>query len=201
MQYNRVAAEEFVNSTQPRNMVNEIAKDSSVDENSTSVLYPCILSDDSTDTSDMWHNDIKLLEVWQKKIPSFVNLLRHTIFEDGEVNDAIIWVDKFYKRNPSIAILWIYSVYAENQQDSLVLDSLVRIVGFIEIPQALAITFVPLVKIALDTEDCQESAVMLCEIWRSTECLDALRNSKIQNEVLKKYATDVRLELERELQK
>ena len=179
----------------------EITKESGADGISTSTSYNCTSSEYSTETTDLWHNDIKLLEFWQREIPIFVNLLRHTTFEDGEVNDAILWVENFYEKNPSITVLWINSIYAVNQQDSLVLDGLIRIIGFIEIPQTLALAFVPLIKIALDNEDCQESAIMLCEIWRSAECLEALKNSKIRNEVLKKYATDVSLELERELQK
>lgn len=153
----------------------------------------------STDTRDMLHNETLLLEQWQAEIPLFINLLHHTVFEDGESNSAIEWVEKYYRVSHSVTILWIYSIYSQHQENSFILDSLLRIISFIEIPQCMSLTLVPLIKLALHEDDCQESAIMLCEIWRSKECLDALEHANITNRVLKSYLDSVRAELKKEL--
>ena len=62
-----------------------------------------------------------------------------------------------------------------------------------------AMPMVPLVELALTKESCQESAIMLCEIWRSRECLFALNNAYIAQFGVRNYAEKVIAELKNEL--
>lgn len=153
----------------------------------------------STATEDMMQNDGEILSSWQEKIPAFINLLHHTSFEDGVSNEAIEWVQSYYNTNVSLTLLWLYSVRAQCQDDDVVLDSLLRLLAYVEIPQVYAMSMVPLVELALTKESCQESAIMLCEIWRSRECLSALNSAHIAQFGVRNYAEKVIAELKNEL--
>lgn len=155
----------------------------------------------STSTEDIMLIAERRFRKETPSIPAFVNLLHHTAFEDGMSNDAIELVKKLACKDPYVAISWLYVVYGYNFNDSIVIDGVLRIIAFLEFPQVLSASFIPMMRLALldDVVNCQESAIMLCEVWRTKECLDALNDAHISDPLLKSYAKNVIIELSEEL--
>lgn len=199
MQYNSIEDTQFSSSRliiEYRDVVELPQTSYNVDNSET---FQSNASAYSTATEDMMQNDGEILSSWQKEIPAFINLLHHTSFEDGVSNEAIEWVQSYYNTNVSVTLLWLYSVRAQSQDDDVVLDSLLRLLAYMEVPQVYAMSMVPLVELALTKENCQESAIMLCEIWRSRECLSALNSAHIAQLGVRNYAEKVIAELKNEL--
>lgn len=132
---------------------------------------------------------------------AFANLLHHTVFEDGMSNSAIELVRRIYLIEPYMTIVWIYQLYGLFPKDSYVLNGILRIIAFLEFPEEDALSFIPLLRLSLIDESihCQESAIMLCEVWRSAECYEALKEAKFSDYILKNYAESVMKELSIEL--
>lgn len=157
----------------------------------------------STSTEDSFLVQLKKLEVLNQETPRFISLLHHTDFEDGMSNPAIEFVDKLFTKSPSLLVTWLYSVYACANKDSIVIDGLLRIIAFIEMPYAFMKSFLPMIELALNnsTINCQESAVMLCEVWRTSECLELLKHTTYTDPLIQSYAESIILELIKELGK
>ena len=132
---------------------------------------------------------------------SFVNLLHHTVFEDGMNNPAIDIVRRIYQLEPYMTVTWLYGVYGMSQNDHVVIDGVLRIIAFLEIPSDVAVSFIPMLSLALLDEsiNCQEAAIMICEVWRSKECLEALQKATISDSPLKDYADSVISEISKEI--
>lgn len=155
----------------------------------------------STNTFDLVEIQRKRFEEIMPNSFSFVNLLHHTVFEDGMSNLAIEIVKRVYMLEPYMTVVWLYQIYGANQHDSEVLDGILRIIAFLEFPTDIALSFTPLLRLALVDESihCQESAIMLCEVWRTQECVEALKNAKYSDPLLKDYAASVLSEISSEL--
>lgn len=168
------------------------------DTNSISVLGINVAS---TSTIDIYNKQMRVYEAMSEKIPWFVNRLHHTCFEDGMRNPSIDFVEQLYKYNPFVTNTWLYAVYASNMRDERVIEGLLRIVAFLELPQSLVSSLIPLVRLGLldNSLNCQEAAIMLCETWRTKECLDVLMQADLQDSFLKRYADELTEELKVEL--
>lgn len=155
----------------------------------------------STSTSDIFMLAEQRFKEKTPAISAFVNLLHHTAFEDGMSNEAIEIVKKLVGYDPFLTVAWLYSVYGSCQRDSVVIDALLRIIAFLEFPQSLSLCFIPMTRLAmLDASiHCQESAIMLCEVWRTKECLTLLQDAPIDDPLLKSYAESIIAELSQEL--
>lgn len=155
----------------------------------------------STSTLDLVEIQRKRFKAIMPNPFSFVNLLHHTVFEDGMSNPAIEMIKRVFIREPYMTITWLYQLYGANQQDNEVIDGILRIIAFLEIPADISLAFIPMLRLALLDESihCQESAIMLCEVWRSSECLEALNSTHFSDTLLKGYADSVMTEISNEL--
>lgn len=155
----------------------------------------------STRTEDI--NTINLQDYLklQNFTPTFISIIQHTTFEDGMNNEAIEIVEAYYNRNSFATIMWINSLYGKFAGDEHVIDSLLRIIAFIEFPIRLEQTFIPMVRAALSdiSMNCQESAIMVCETWRTAECLKALEDTVFSTAYIGEYAHKIIDELKTEL--
>lgn len=144
------------------------------------------------------HQDLlRLLEYTAK----FISLLQHTTFEDGMSNEAIEIVEAYYNRNSFATIMWVHTIYGQYAGQEHIIDSLLRIIAYIEFPASYINIFIPLLRSALsdNTMNCQESAIMLCETWRTIECLKALQDTQFATQYLEEYANKIIEELKNEL--
>lgn len=169
------------------------------DENSTRLKKN--VNPFSTSTDDLVEIQKRRFKAIMPDMLSFVNLLHHTVFEDGMSNSAIDSVRQVYRREPYMTVTWLYGVYGMNQNDHEVIDGILRIIAFLEIPADIALAFIPMLRLAMldDTVNCQEAAIMICEVWRTKECLEALQRAAFSDALLKAYADSVISELSNEL--
>lgn len=151
----------------------------------------------STSAYDIALFQRKFLDLWNSEEHYFVALLHHTSFEDGMDNVAIDFVRKFSALNVMLTCIGLYSVRGKYMNDFVVLNGLIRIIAYLDLPYELCVACIPMIGEALNSRniECQESAIMLCETWNTKECADALemalKDGYINTTAIYRYASDV----------
>lgn len=163
------------------------------------LLFERNIPESTSQESINFHNN-EFLEFLRSKEHYFITLLHRCDFEDGMSNDAIVFIQQNLRHNESVTCNWLNEIYGKYLTDKLVLRGILRIVAFVRINNYDS-TFVPMILASLrDTStDCQEAALMLIEVIRSKECLDALKETTFTSPWIKEYAEGIIKELTEEL--
>lgn len=156
---------------------------------------------ESTDQNSINVQNKNFLDFLRSKESFFITLLHRSDFEDGMTNDAIIFIQQNVDANKSVTCNWLNEIYGKYLKDKLVLCGILRILAFLHIKDYES-TFMPMIQASLkdDSIECQESALMLIEVIRSKECLDAIESTTFSSEWIKEYADSIASELKEELQ-
>ena len=154
----------------------------------------------STASSDQNQNNEAYLHALKSNSQSFINNLKHTVFEDCEENEVILQIKQYIEENAFATYLWLHYIYSNHQNDSHIIAGLLRIIGTLDLKNDEDL-LLPMAIAALNhnSSEAQEAAVMVMENWRTQNCLDALKNTQFASEWMKAYATSVIEELEEEL--
>ena len=155
---------------------------------------------ESTDQSSINSQNDRYLKFLRSKESYFVTLLHRCDFEDGITNDAIEFACQNFNTNKSVTCNWFNEVYGRHLSDKLVLCGLLRILAYLRIKD-YEDTFIPMIVASLNDEstECQEAALMLIEVIRSKECLDAVKSTKFQSAWINEYAESIVKDLIEEL--
>lgn len=177
----------------------EISSNEDIDSSSSDVMSNSSLSD-STETRDINAINDKFLNTLRERTDSYVKLIVRTDFEDGMTNDAVEEARSYYLQNKSVTINWFGEIYSKNQRNAIVISGLLRIISMIVLVSDSA-SLIPIVKCGLSDNSsiAQESALMVIEVWRTKECLDAIKTSNFEFSWINDYAQKVVSELEKEL--
>ena len=155
---------------------------------------------ESTDQSSINSQNDRYLKFLRSKESYFVTLLHRCDFEDGITNDAIEFARQNFNTNKSVTCNWFNEVYGRQLSDKLVLCGLLGILAYLRIKD-YEDTFIPMIVASLNDEstECQEAALMLIEVIRSKECLDAVKSTKFQSAWINEYAESIVKDLIEEL--
>lgn len=171
-----------------------------VDTISTQFSVPKSIAKESTSSQDI-NRANELFEIMlNKRTPMFIWLLKHTDFEDGVSNSSIEEVKGYLKANRYVTLIWLHSLYAQNQMDHDVLAALLRVVAM-TINSDISDKLMTMVIAGLNapSSKTQEAALTVIEVWRTPHCLDALCNRQYYSNWIAKYANEVKDELMEEL--
>ena len=138
---------------------------------------------------------------FDKQAYKFLYTLRHTVFEDGMDNEAIAMFSDMMERNKFVSITWLQEFWAEHQDESPVVEGIIRIIGRID-DKAYWKPLMSIVRSGLTdkSKPVQEASIMVVESWRTVACYQALKQTQFAKGWIKDYALEVMLELEEELQ-
>ena len=164
-------------------------------------LIPKTQMPESTDQNSINILNKKFLDFLRSKEIYFVTLLHRVDFEDGMTNDAIAFILQNYQANESVTCNWLNEIYGKHQKDPLVLCGILRIIAFLRLKNAEAM-FIPMIIASLknDAVECQEAALMLIEVLRTKECLDAINSATFTSAWIQDYAQDIANDLKEELE-
>lgn len=139
-------------------------------------------------------------QAFDKQSYKFLYLLRHTVFEDGMENEATSFFQIMQEKNKYVAICWLQEFWSEHQDESTVVEGIVRIIGRIT-DKAYWKPLMSIVRSGLTdkSKPVQEASIMVVESWRTLACYQALKQTQFPDGWIKDYATEVMLELEDEL--
>ena len=139
-------------------------------------------------------------ECFDKQSYKFLYTLRHTVFEDGMDNETNAMFDRMTSQNKYVAIVWLQEFWAEHQEEAVVLEGVIRLIGRIR-DKAYWKSLMSIVRTGLTdkSESVQEAAVMVTESWRTHACYQALKQTQFSDGWIKDYASEVLSELEEEL--
>lgn len=162
---------------------------------------PLFKMPESTDQNSINVQNKNFLDFLRSKESFFITLLHRSDFEDGMTNDAIIFIQQNIEANKSVTCNWLNEIYGKYLKDKLALCGILRILAFLRITDYES-TFMPMIIASLkdDSTECQESALMLIEVIRSKECLDAIESTTFSSDWIKEYADSIVSELREELQ-
>lgn len=157
---------------------------------------------ESTDSEDINTRNKNFKSFLDERSKPFISNLKHTDFEDGMENDVIREVEGYLAINEDVTLLWMHSIYSNNQKDADILSALLRIIGM-TVDSKCADMLLPMVKAGLadPNSKTQEAALMVIEEWRTKNCLDAIETApNFSSAWIGKYAEQVKSELKEELQ-
>ncbi len=157
-------------------------------------------SEDWTSTEAINQKNESDKQTFDKQTYKFLYLLRHTVFEDGMDNEATLFFQEMQEKNKYVAICWLQEFWSEHQEESAVVEGIVRIIGRIA-DKAYWKPLMSIVRAGLTdkSKPVQESSIMVVESWRTLACYQALKQTQFAEGWIKDYATEVMLELEDEL--
>ena len=157
-------------------------------------------SEDWTNTEAINQKNESDKNAFDRQSYKFLYLLRHTVFEDGMENEATLFFQEMQGRNKYVAICWLQEFWSEHQDDSAVVEGIVRIIGRIA-DKAYWKPLMSIVRSGLTdkSKPVQEASIMVVESWRTLACYQALKQTQFADGWIKDYATEVMLELEDEL--
>ena len=157
-------------------------------------------SEDWTNTEAINQKNESDKKAFDRQSYKFLYLLRHTVFEDGMENEATLFFQEMQGRNKYVAICWLQEFWSEHQDDSAVVEGIVRIIGRIA-DKAYWKPLMSIVRSGLTdkSKPVQEASIMVVESWRTLACYQALKQTQFADGWIKDYATEVMLELEDEL--
>lgn len=163
-------------------------------------LIPATQMPESTDQNSINILNRKFFEFLRSKEAYFITLLHRADFEDGMTNDAIAFIQQNYNANESVTCNWLNEIYGKSLHDKSVLCGILRIIAFLRIKNYEAM-FIPMIIASLKDNaiECQEAALMLIEVLRTKECLDAINSTSFTSEWIKDYAQDIANDLKEEL--
>lgn len=128
-------------------------------------------------------------------------LMRHEIIEDGVENEVVASIRPYYNENKYMTLLWLYRLYAQNQNDTSVFSGILDLLYCLDVKPNDMDLMVSLVSNGLNSpySIVQETAIKVTEKWRTKECLEALKLAKYSSPWMASYAKKVIVELEQEL--
>lgn len=155
---------------------------------------------ESTNQTSINIQNFEFLQFLRSKEVYFITLLHRCDFEDGVINDSITFIQQNLQINKSVTCNWMNELYGKFIEDKLVLCGILRIIAFLHITHYES-TFIPMILASLrdSSTDCQEAALMLIEVIRTPECIDAIKNTEFSSPWIKEYADNVLEELELEI--
>lgn len=196
---------------EPSQIVDLLLLSSSKDSNNTMPQYgafddttgrkQCVMAtDDGTSTHAINQKNESDKHEFDRNAYKFLYLLRHTVFEDGMENEVTQFFEKMQKRNKYVAICWLQEFWSEHQDEDVVVEGIIRIIGRIT-DNAYWKPLMSIVRSGLTdkSKPVQEASIMVVESWRTVECYKALKQTKFADGWIKDYATEIILELETEL--
>ncbi|MCM1030288.1 MAG: hypothetical protein NC410_02425 [Oscillibacter sp.] len=167
-------------------------------ESHTEVAYKYL--DDSTSSRDINAANTTFEKMLNKRKSAFIWSILHTDFEDGMSNNVIEEVEHYLNENEYVTIVWLYTLFSQNQSNQDVLAALLRIVAMtIKIDKSEKLMTMVIAGLNQPNSKTQEAALAVIEEWRTKHCLEALRNLHYHSNWIEKYATIVEKELEKEL--
>ena len=139
--------------------------------------------------------------LFDKQAYKFLYTLRHTLFEDGMDNEVTAMFSAMMKQNKYVSISWLQEFWAEHQDESPVVEGVIRIIGRID-DKAYWKPLMSIVRSGLTDESrpVQEASIIVIESWRTLACYQALKQTRFADGWIKDYALEVMAELEEELQ-
>lgn len=155
---------------------------------------------DSTSTHDINAANSVFEKMLNQRTPAFLWSILHVNFEDGMSNNVIEEVEHYLNENEYVTILWLHSIFSQNQQDQNVLEALLRIIS-VTIKSEKSDKLMTMVIAGLNqpSSKTQEAALEVIEEWRTKQCLSALYNLQSNSCWIEDYAMKVKNELEEEL--
>lgn len=155
---------------------------------------------DSTSTHDINAANSAFEKMLNQRTPAFLWSILHVNFEDGMSNNVIEEVEHYLKKNACVTILWLHSIFSQNQQDQNVLAALLRIIAMtIKSDKADKLMTMVIAGLNQPSSKTQEAALEVIEEWRTEQCLSALYNLQSNSCWIEEYVMKVRNELEEEL--
>ncbi|MDM8252708.1 hypothetical protein QUW55_14035 [Phocaeicola barnesiae] len=157
--------------------------------------------DDSTNSRDVNAANNAFEKMLNQRTPAFVWSILHVDFEDGMYNSVIEEVKYYLKENEYVTILWLHTIFSQNQHNQNILAALLRIIAMtIKSEKSDKLMTMVISGLNQPSSKTQEAALEVIEEWRTKPCLDALHNLHYRSCWIEKYATIVEKELEEELQ-
>lgn len=158
-------------------------------------------NDEATSSEALNQKNERDKKLFDKQAYKFLYTLRHTIFEDGMDNEAIVMFNDMMDRNKFVSITWLQEFWAEHQDESPVVEGIIRIIGRID-DKAYWKPLMSIVRSGLTDKNkpVQEASIIVVESWRTVACYQALKQTQFAEGWIKDYAFEVMLELEEELQ-
>ncbi len=160
-----------------------------------------IISSESTDSEIINKNNQAFMLLLRERSAQFTFALKMSDFEDGMMNDVVNEFENYLNENEYVTLLWLNSLYSQNQQDFEVISALLRIIG-LTVEARQSDMLLPIVKCGLADRhpETQEAALMVIERWRTKECLDAIQTTNFSSDWIDQYAKSVARELKEELE-
>lgn len=156
--------------------------------------------DDSTNTRDINAANIAFEKMLNQRTPAFLWSILHIDFEDGMSNSAIEEVEYYLQENEYVTILWLHTIFSQNQLNQNVLAALLRIIAMtIKSEKSDKLMTMVIAGLNQPSSKTQEAALEVIEEWRTEQCLSALHNLQFHSCWIEKYAMIVKKELEEEL--
>lgn len=157
---------------------------------------------DDSETSNIAVQDAneREMNLFRRNEYKFLYTLRHTVFEDGCNNEATNLFDSMLQKNKYVAISWLYEFWCDHQDDPIVFEGLIRLIGRIT-DKGYWKTLFSIVRNGFsdNNPEIQEAAIMVAESWRTKACLVALSNTSYESPWIRNYANQVIEELKEEL--